>query len=143
MVEYQDDIIPFAIDGIEFNRSSSAEEGTWEEDCLPMPNVLEITERFEVVRQPVPGYMTITQATEPVALKVLHFVVTTFTKDDKETMDALDNYAPHEVQCHLLRSSPLLMYIESKLRRVPRTGMQTFAIEWDVTLVECNDNNIV
>ena len=140
MPPVSDDIIPFAIDGREFNRPSSAEDGTWEEDALPMPNVLEVTERFEVVRQPVAGYKTITQATEPEGLRILHFTVTTYVKDDLEFMDALDNYAPHEVQCHLLRSSPLLMYIESKLRRVPRTGMQTFAIEWDVTLVECNDN---
>jgi hypothetical protein len=106
-----------------------------------MPSTLEVTERFEVVRQPVAGFKTITQATEPVALKALHFTVTTYTKADRDSMDSLDNYSPQNVQCHLLTVSPLAMYIESKVRSVSRTGMQTFAIAWDVTLCEVNDNN--
>lgn len=139
--EVAESIIPFKIDDIEFNKVSSGNVGQWREDCLPMPDVLDITERYEVPVQQVPGYKAITQATEPVALKILHFTVTTWIKDDLERMDNLDNYVPHKVQCHLLVDSPLLMYIETKLRRVPRTGLQQFGIEWDVTLKECNDNN--
>lgn len=143
MSDDTDEIVAFCIDDMEFNLASTAEEGTWEDDARPMPFPYEITERYEVVRQQVPGFMTITQAVEPVALKVLHFVVTTFTKDDLEFMDSLNNYRPHEVQSHLLRESPILMYLESKLRRPPKTGMQQFGIEWDVTMVQCNDNNSV
>lgn len=139
----EESIIPFKIDDIEFDIVTTGAEGSYQDDARPMPYPIDITERYGVVRQPVAGYKTITQAVEPVALKVLHFVVTTFTKEDKEVMDSLNNYKPHEVQCHLLEESLLLMYLESKLRRVPRTGMQQYAIEWDVTLVECNDNNSV
>jgi hypothetical protein len=135
-----DDIIPFKIDELQFDVVSTAEDGTWEEDARPMPYPIEVTERYEVVVQPVPGYKSITQATEPVALKELHFTVTTFTRDDKEAMDGLNNYKPHAVQCHLLEVSPLLMYLVTKIRRVPATGMQQWAVEWDCTLRECNDN---
>ncbi|MFA6371302.1 MAG: hypothetical protein WCW68_01620 [Methanothrix sp.] len=135
------DIIPFKIDDIEFDIVTTGTEGTWEDDARPMPFPIEVTERYEVVVQPVPGYKSITQAVEPVALKELHFTVTTFTKEDKEVMDGLNNYKPHEVQCHLLEESPLLMYILSKVRSVPDTGMQQFAITWDVTMREVNDNN--
>lgn len=139
--ELEDEMIPLKIDDLEFGIVSTGVDGQYEEDARPMPYPIDVTERFEVVRQAVTGYQAITQATEPVALPVLHFTVTTFTKEDKEAMASLNNYKPHKVQCHLLDISPLLMYIESKIRRVPKTGMQQFAIEWDVTLVKCNDNN--
>jgi hypothetical protein len=125
---------------LEFDIVSTAKDGTWEEDARPMPYPIEVTERYEVPVQPVAGFKSITQASEPAALKELHFTVTTFTPDDKEAMDGLNNYKPHAVQCHLLEVSPLLMYLVTKVRRVPATGMQQFAIEWDVTLRECNDN---
>jgi hypothetical protein len=124
-----------------FDIVTTGGDGTWADNARPMPFPIEVTERYEVVVQAVPGYKSITQAVEPVALKELHFTVTTFTREDREAMDLLDNYKPHEVHCHLLETSPLLMYLVSKLRRVPDTGMQQFAIEWDVTLRECNDNN--
>ncbi len=135
----KNEIVAFSIDGTEFNLESTAADGEWEDDARPMPFPYEFTERYEVVRQQVPGYKSITQATEPVALKVLHFTVTTFTKDDREFMDNLTNYAPHQVRSHLLQESPILMYLESKSRRPPRTGMQQYAVEWDVTMVEAND----
>jgi|GEM_PF-2752683 len=138
-----EDIVPFKIDDIEFNRVSSAKDGEWRDDCLPMPTTIEAPQTYTVARQEVAGYKTITQATEPVALKTLHVVVTTHTKDDRDRLDALDNYKPHEIQCHLFTESPILMYIERKTPRVPRTGMQQYAIEWDITFVEVNDNNSV
>ena len=134
-----DDIVAFSIDGTEFDLVTTAEDGEYEDNARPMPFPYEFTERYEVVRQPVPGYKTITQATEPIALKVLHFTVTTFTKDDLEFMDSLNNYVPHKVRSHLLRESPILMYLESKSRRPPRPGMQQYAVEWDVTMAEAND----
>jgi hypothetical protein len=138
----EEEFTAFQIDNLEFNTVTTGMDGTWEDDARPMPYPYEVTERYEVIRQPVCGFKTITQATEPVALKVLHFVVTTYTKDDLEAMDGLTNEAPHGVYSHLFLESPLIMYLESKLRRPPRTGMQPFAIEWDVTMVECNDNNL-
>lgn len=131
----------FKIDGVEFDIVTPGYDNDYlNVGARPMPFPLEITERFEVPRQPVAGYKTITQATEPVALKVLHFVVTTYGKDDLEILDGWNNYAPHEVYCHLLIEAPLLMYFESKLRRPPRTGMEPYAVEWDITMVEVNDN---
>ena len=136
-----DEFTPFKIDGVEFDIVPEDLEGEYlNTGTRPMPFPLEITERFEVPRQPVAGYKTITQATEPVALKVLHFVVTTYGKDDLEILDGWNNYAPHEVYCHLLVEAPLLMYFENRLRGQPRTGIEPYAVEWDITMVEVNDN---
>ena len=133
--------VPFKVDDLIFDKITSADEGEFIDDALPQPGTLEVTERYEVVRQPVPGFKTITQATEPEALKVLHFVVQTYTKADRDALDGLNNYAPHEVTCGLLTESPLWMYLETKARRYPRTGCLEYNIEWDITLVEMNDNN--
>jgi hypothetical protein len=134
-----DDPLPFAIDGFVFDKPSTAEDKTWEDDARILIS-LEAPQRYTVVVQDVPGYKSITQATEPEALKRIHAVVQTYTKEDREFMDSLDNYAPHEVQCHIFTSSPLLMYFESKTPALIRTGMQKWALQWDLTLVEVNDN---
>lgn len=135
-----DDPVPFKIDDMVFDKVTTGQEGTWEDDARYV-TVLEAPQTYEVVPQPVCGFKTITQATEPEALKRIHAVVMTYTKEDREWMDGLNNDAPHEVQCHLFTSSPILMYLEAKTPRVPNTGMQKWAIEWDIKLVEVNDNN--
>jgi hypothetical protein len=136
----QDGVIPFVIDGKEFNKVDTGTDGTYENDALPMPSQIEVTERYEVAEQKVPGFKALTQATEPWALKELRVTVTTFTKDDLEFMDSLTNETPHEIQCHLFTESPMIMYLRTKHRSVPRTGMQTYAVDWDLQFIECNDN---
>jgi hypothetical protein len=134
------DPVPLKIDDVVFLKPTSGKEGTWEDDARYV-TTHEAPQRYEVVPQPIPGFKTITQATEPVALKRLHVIVYTFTEADQNFMDGLDNNKPHAIQSPLFMSSPIMMYLESKTPRIYKTGLQPFALEWDMMWVEANDNN--
>ncbi len=136
----QSNIVPFKIDSVEFDQPDTAAEGTWENDARFI-TICEGPQSYEVAIQPVPGFKSITQATEPEALKYLHVIAYTFTKDDRDFMDGLNNYQPHAIQCPFFTESPILMYLQQKTPRIFRTGLQKFAIEWDMKWVEVNDNN--
>lgn len=138
----EDENVHFKIDDLDFDTPTTAKDGEYLDDALVWTE-MDILEEYEVVEQKVVGFKAITQATEPEALKVLHTVLITFTRDDREAMEALDNYRPRLIQCPLFEESPLLMYLTKKHRKKPGTGRPPYMIEWDITLKECNDNNSV
>jgi hypothetical protein len=133
-----DDPLPFAIDGVEFDEADTAEEGTYLNDAQFI-TTLEAPQTYLVVEHKIPGFKAITQAVEPEALKRVHAVVYTFTRDQREFMNSLDNYHPHNIQCELFEESPIVMYLEFKNPRKFRTGIQKFGIEWDLRFKEAND----
>lgn len=136
------DIVHMEIDNIFFGRETSANEvlGKYWDTCLPQPYPIDVWEEFEVVPQQIPSFKTITNVTEPIALKHLRFEVNTFTKLDFQALANLNNLKPHWVIAAPLGEKTLMVF-KRKQRSYPKSGTPEWTLHWTIEMIEYNSNN--
>ncbi len=131
---------PFIIDDIVLGRVAKGDEtGLPISNALPSPYTYSVEDVWEVVEQPVPGFKTITQATEPVSIKRITVDFESYTREDWQAIMSLENTKPHVVKCAMIPET-IIVYL-LKRTCTHEHGKPEYTFQWHLEMIQANDNN--